>query len=105
MTETSTITVNRGELGNALAFASLGLSRRPAVPVLAGMRVTISCGTLELSAFDYETAARAKVSGEASGPGEILITGAELIAAVKTLPRGKAVTAQVTIADDALIVE
>ena len=105
MSQASTITVNRAELGNALAFASLGLSRRPSVPVLAGMRVTITCGTLELSAFDYETAARAKVSGEASGPGEILITGAELIAAVKTLPRGKAVTAQVTIADDALIVE
>ncbi len=105
MSQASTITVNRAELGNALAFASLGLSRRPSVPVLAGMRVTITCGTLELSAFDYETAARAKVSGEASGPGEILITGAELIAAVKALPRGKAVTAQVTIADDALIVE
>ena len=101
----ASITVNRAELGNALAFASLGLSRRPGVPVLAGMRVTISCGTLELSAFDYETAARAKVSGQASGPGEILITGAELSAAVKSLPRGKAVTAQVTIADDALIVE
>jgi DNA polymerase III subunit beta len=104
MSQTS-ITVNRAELGNALAFASLGLSRRPAVPVLAGMRVSITCGTLELSAFDYEIAARAKVSGEASGPGSILITGAELSAAVKSLPRGKAVTAQVTIGDDALIIE
>jgi DNA polymerase-3 subunit beta len=99
------ITVNRAELGNALTFASLGMSRRPAVPVLAGMRVSITCGTLELSAFDYEIAATAKVSGEASGPGSILITGAELGAAVKSLPRGKAVTVQVTITDDTLIIE
>ena len=34
----ASITVNRAGLGNALAFASLGLSRRPSVPVLAGMR-------------------------------------------------------------------
>ena len=40
MSEVSTITVNRTELGNALTFAQLGLSKRPAVPVLAGMLVT-----------------------------------------------------------------
>jgi DNA polymerase-3 subunit beta len=98
------ITVNRADLGNALAFASLGLSRRPVVPVLAGMRVSITCGTLELSAFDYELAARARVSGEASGPGEILIRGAELAAAVKSLPRGKAVSAEITITDGELVI-
>ena len=94
MSEGSTITVNRTELGNALAFAQMGLSKRPALPVLGGMLVTMSCGTLELAAFDYETSARAKVSGEVSGPGSILVNGAELAAAVKSLPKGKRVTAR-----------
>ena len=99
------ITVNRTELGNALTFAQLGLSRRPVVPVLGGMLVTVSCGTLELAAFDYEIAARAKVSGQASGPGSILVNGAELAAAVKSLPKGKRVTARITIAGDSLLIE
>lgn len=105
MSEGSRITVNRMELGNALAFAQLGLSRRPVVPVLGGMRVTISCGTLELAAFDYEITARAKVSGQATAPGGILVTGAELAAAVKSLPKGRKVTARLTITDDALVIE
>ena len=100
----STITVNRGELASALAFAQLGLSKRPALPVLGGMRVTVSCGTLELAAFDYEITARAKVSGEASGPGSVLVSGAELAAVVKSLPKGRKVTALVTVGDDGMAV-
>ena len=105
MSEVSTITVNRTELGNALTFAQLGLSKRPVAPVLAGMLVTMSSGTLELAAFDYETSARAKVSGQASGPASILVNGAELAAAVKSLPKGKKVTAELTITDDTLVIE
>ena len=105
MSEVSTITVNRTELGNALTFAQLGLSRRPVVPVLCGMLVTISSGTLELAAFDYEIAARAIVGGQASGPGSILANGGELAAAVKSLPKGKRVTAELTITSDTLTIE
>jgi DNA polymerase-3 subunit beta len=90
----STVTVSRNELGDAITFASLGLPKRPVVPVLGGMRVTVSPGTLELAAFDYETAARVKVPVQASGPAETLVTGAELAAAVKSLPRGRKVTAE-----------
>ena len=97
MSEVSTITVNRTELGNALTFAQLGLSKRPVAPVLAGMLVTVSSGTLELAAFDYDTSARAKVSGQASGPASILVNGADLAVAVKSLPRGKKIMADLSI--------
>ena len=100
----SRITVNRTELGNALAFAQMGQAKRPVVPVLAGIMVTVSSGTLELAAFDYETSARAKVSGEASGPGSILANGGELAAAVKSLPKGKRVQAEISITDEALVI-
>ena len=98
------ITVNRAELGKALDFASLGLSKRPVAPVMAGMLVTITPGTLELAAFDYETTARAKVSGEASGPGSALVSGAELAAVVKSLPKGRKVSAEVLVSDDGMVI-
>jgi DNA polymerase-3 subunit beta len=106
------ITVNRNELASALAFAQSGLSKRPVVPVLGGMRVSISSGTLELAAFDYEITARAKVNGpwlrgrrQESGDASILVTGAELAAVVKSLPKGPKVSAVLDISDDGLMVE
>jgi DNA polymerase-3 subunit beta len=85
-----TITVNRAELGKALAFASLGLPRYAAVPVLHGMRVTAGPGALELGTFDYETHASVKVAGEgAAGTAGTLVTGSELATAVSSLPTGK----------------
>jgi DNA polymerase-3 subunit beta len=104
MQEIATITVSRTELGNAVTFAAQASPKRPVVPVLASLRVTISAGTLEVAAFDYEVAARAKVSGQASGPGAILVTGPELVAAVRALPRGRKVTAEITIADGRLVI-
>jgi DNA polymerase-3 subunit beta len=98
------ITVNRTELGKALDFAAMGLSKRPVCPVLCGMLVTVSAGTLELAAFDYETAAKAEVHGQADGSGRVLVTGPELAAVVKSLPKGKNVTAELSVYDDGLIV-
>jgi DNA polymerase III subunit beta len=100
----STITVNRNELGNAVAFAQLGLSKRPALPVMGGMWVTVAGGTLELAAFDYEVTARTEVSGEGSGLGEILICGAMLADAVRSLPKGKNVTAEIAVSATALTI-
>lgn len=100
-----TITVNRTELGKALDFASLGLGKyHYATPIMGGMRVTIDGGALELAAFDMETAALAKVAGEADGPGRVLVCGSELAAVIKSLPKGAKVRAEITVEDDGLIV-
>lgn len=93
----ASITVSRKDLGDALAFASLGMSKRPVHPVLGGMRVTVSAGSLELAAFDYETTAAVTVPGTGEGSAQVLADGAQLAAAVKSLPKGKNVTASLTV--------
>jgi len=100
----ASITVNRTELAAAVTFAAQASPKRPVLEVLTGMRVTISAGTLEVAAFDYELAARAKVSGEASGPADMLVTGPELVAAVKSLPKGRKVTAEITLTDGRMVI-
>ena len=85
-----TTVVSRKELGDAITFASLALPKRPVLPVLGGMRVDVSTGTVTFAAFDYETSARVTVTGEGSGdPAGILVYGAELAAAVRSLPKGR----------------
>jgi DNA polymerase-3 subunit beta len=92
-----TITVNRAELGKALAFASLGLPRHPAAPVLLGMRVTAGPGNLQLGTFDYETHASVSVAGDGAGEAAgTLVFGAELATAFSSLPTGKG-TGQVAV--------
>lgn len=85
-----TTVVSRKELGDAITFASLALPKRPVLPVLGGMRVDVSAGTVTFAAFDYEVSARVTVTGEGSGdPAGTLVYGAELAAAVKSLPKGR----------------
>jgi DNA polymerase III subunit beta len=99
----NSITVNRAELGQAVTFASIGLHKRPGLPVLGGMLVQVSLGTLTLTAFDYETMASAKVPGQASGPAEILVDGKDLITAVRALPKGKSIQAALSLGDTLVI--
>lgn len=102
-----TITVNRAELGNALAFASLGLPKYPALPVLGSVRVRVTgAPALELGAFDYETCATATVPGTTPGGTALaLVYGTELTAAVRSLPAAPArdtAEVTVTVGDDGL---
>jgi len=92
-----TITVSRAALGKAVAFASLGLASRPVLPVLGGMRAVIAEGALELAATDYEVHATERVPGDASGTAGALVDGRELATAIRSLPKGKALAATVTI--------
>lgn len=109
MTDTTTLdamaTIGRNDLAGALTFASLGLSRRPVLPVLGGIVVTIGAAGLELAAFDYETAARVTVPCDTAGEARILANGGELTAAVKSLPKGKTVRAELTIEAGRLVID
>jgi DNA polymerase III subunit beta len=104
MNEPAMINVNRAELAKALAFASNGLAKRPVLPVLNGMRVTIGSGFLELSAFDYETSARVRVPGETIGDSDILVDGPELTAVIRALPTGAKVRADIVIENGLLTI-
>jgi DNA polymerase-3 subunit beta len=98
-------TITRTDLASAFAFASLGLNKRPSIPVLGGMLVTITAAGVELAAFDYEITARVTVPCDTAGETRFLADGRELDAAVKSLPRGKNVTAELTVAGGRLVVD
>jgi len=101
---TATITVSRKDLGDAMTFATLALPKRAVLPVLAGVKVTMTAGALELAAFDYDTSAAVTVHGQGTGRTEVLASGPELAVAVKSLPRGKNVTAQLDVTANSLTI-
>lgn len=81
-------TVERNTLADAVAWAARALPARPAVPVLAAMRLSVGDGgRLSLSTFDYEVSAQADVAlDDGDGWGEVLIPGRLLAEIVKCLP-------------------
>ena len=91
------ITVNRAELDSAVTWAARGISRRPVVPIFAGLQLTVSDGKLSVAGFDYDIVARSVVTGDDATAGTILVNGAELAAAVKAMPKSKTARAELTV--------
>ncbi len=69
--------VDRDAFAEAVAWTARALPARPAVPVLAGMRLELptDSGQLRLSSFDYEVSAQAAVDVEAEESGAVLVSG------------------------------
>ncbi len=80
--------VDRDAFAEAVAWTVRALPARPAVPVLAGMRLKLSEGSgwLRLSSFDYEVSARASVEAEVEESGTTLVSGRLLAEIVRNLP-------------------
>ena len=68
------IQVERDVLAEAVAWTARALQARPAVPVLAGIRLQAATD-LTLSSFDYDVSAQARVPVEAEEEGEALVSG------------------------------
>lgn len=98
MTDQVRFTADKRELVSGLAWAVKGIGTRPVVPILAGMRLEVSAGTVTLAGFDYDMAARSHVAADDTSAGVVLVIGHQLLNAVKSLPGGKGatVTAEVT---------
>ncbi|OKL48541.1 DNA polymerase III subunit beta [Boudabousia liubingyangii] len=79
-------TINRDVLAEAITWGSRAVPQRPPVPVLAGVRLSAAQGSLVISAFDYETSAKAEVPAEVEQPGEVLVFGKLLLEIAKLLP-------------------
>jgi DNA polymerase-3 subunit beta len=79
-------TVERGALGEAVAFVSRALPSRPVVPLLSGMLIEASAGVLTLSCFDYEVSARVSVDADVVTPGSALVPGRLLAEITRSLP-------------------
>lgn len=79
--------VERDVLANAVSWTARTLPNRPAVPVLAGIRIEAhDDGSLDLTTFDYEVSARSRINAEVDTPGVILINGRLLTEISKSLP-------------------
>ncbi len=80
---------DRDAFADAITWTARALPARPAVPVLAGMRLDIAdaaSGTLHLSGFDYEVSARASVDVQVEEAGSVLVSGRLLAEIVRNLP-------------------
>src|SRR5262245_2514528 len=82
------ITLTRKALTSAFSWVYKGLPKYPAVPVLAGMLLTVSGQRLALAVFDYQQSRRVTVPGKegAARRGEILVDGRVLKKLLGTLP-------------------
>ncbi|MDO4665658.1 MAG: DNA polymerase III subunit beta [Actinomycetaceae bacterium] len=78
--------VDRDVLADAVTWTARTLPQRPAVPVLAGVRLCAENSTLVLSSFDYETSARAVIEVSVEQTGEALVSGRLLADICKSLP-------------------
>jgi DNA polymerase III subunit beta len=78
--------VERDVLADAVAWAARSLPVRPSAPVLAGLLVEANSSGLTLSAFDYETSARATLAASVSAEGTALVSGRLVADICRSLP-------------------
>ena len=79
------IQVERDVLAEAVAWTARALPARPAVPVLAGMRLQ-AAADLTLSSFDYDVSAQATIAVTAEEEGVALVSGRLLAEITRSLP-------------------
>jgi DNA polymerase III subunit beta len=77
--------VERDVLAEAVAWTARALPARPALPVLAGMRVQAGA-ELVLSSFDYDVSAQASLPVSAEEEGDVLVSGRLLSEITRSLP-------------------
>ena len=79
--------VDRDVLADAVTWAAKTIPSRPAIPVLAGIKlVADSEGTLQVSAYDPETTALVETEASVDTAGECLVNGRILSDICRSLP-------------------
>ncbi|MEV4096938.1 DNA polymerase III subunit beta [Streptosporangium saharense] len=81
------ISLSRDALADAVAWTAHALTPRPSVPALAGLLLEAGDG-LTVSAFDYDTSRRARISADVHHPDRVLLPGRVLVEVAKALPKG-----------------
>jgi DNA polymerase III subunit beta len=79
------IGVDRDALADAVAWTARALPARPALPVLACMRLE-AAADLTLSSFDYDVSAQASIPVAAEDEGTVLVSGRLLAEITRSLP-------------------
>lgn len=78
--------VARDTFSEAVQWTVRTLPSRPAIPVLAGIRLAVQDGIVHLSSFDYEVSARCQIEADIDTEGEVLVHGKLLADIAKSLP-------------------
>jgi DNA polymerase-3 subunit beta len=78
--------VNRDVFSEAVSFAVKLLPQRTTQPILSGVLIDASDGTLVLSSFDYEVSSRTEIAAEVDEPGTALVSGRLLADIASRLP-------------------
>lgn len=78
--------LSRDVFSDAVQWTSRAVQQRPAIPILAAVRLSATDGELQLSSFDYEVSARSRVEAQVDDPGEALVNGRMLSDIAKALP-------------------
>lgn len=73
-------------LAEAVGWVAKALPSRPSVPVLAGIRLTVTDGGLVLEGFDYETSTQTSLAATVGEDGTALVSGRLLADITKALP-------------------
>lgn len=71
---------------NTVGWVARYVPARPAIPVIGGMLLDVADGVLTVSAFDYDTAAQARIDVDGAAPGRALVSGRLLAEVAKTFP-------------------
>src|SRR5262245_51790275 len=78
--------IDRDALAEAVAWTAKSLPTRPSVPVLAGVLLRVSDGTLTVSGFDYEVSNQVTVTVHSDSDGAALVSGRLLAEITRALP-------------------
>jgi len=78
--------VERDALADAVAWTAKSLPTRPQVPVLAGVLLRVTDGTLTVASFDYETSSETTLGVHSDADGAALVSGRLLAEITKALP-------------------
>lgn len=88
------IHVRTAELARAAALAARHASPRPALPVLAGVRLTARDGEVSVAGYDFEAGSTATVPAEVETPGEVLVPGRVFADILRLLPADEVTVAR-----------
>lgn len=83
------VEVNSQALADAVAWTTRVIDARPASPILAGVLLEATDGTLQLSAFNYAISARHHIEAGIDEAGSVLVLGKLLADITKSLPAAK----------------
>lgn len=81
------LTVHRDVFAEAVGFAARLLPQRTTLPILGGVLISASDGSVTFSSFDYEVSARTTIVADVQHPGTTLVSGRLLSDIAQRLPQ------------------